>query len=113
MLGDALQRILDAAPTGRVDPVLVQALNTVIVTADLIPPRAKTLGYERLRPLRNRRFIEAAFGDALYPAPMPLLCAQDVRDADKFVEGFFAAPVAAGLGIERHDGKPGRDHREE
>src|SRR6185503_470141 len=63
VLGDGLQRVLDSAAPGRVDPVLVQALNTVIVSADLIPARPKTVGYRRLRPLRNRRFIEQAFGD--------------------------------------------------
>ncbi|HXT20410.1 MAG TPA: patatin-like phospholipase family protein [Thermoanaerobaculia bacterium] len=100
-LGDGLQQALDAAMPGRIDPVLIQGLNTVIASADLIPPREGTVGHRRLRPLRNRRFIEQALGDALYPSPMPLLCAQDVRDSDRFVEHVLATPLADALRIQR------------
>jgi len=57
-----------------------QSLNALIATRDL--PREfdpKTPAADRAqRPLRNRRFIEKAFDDALYPSPMPLLCADDL-----------------------------------
>jgi hypothetical protein len=70
---------------------LVQTLNTLIATVDLAklyhPASAPTPPVHR--PLRSRRFIETAFGDfAVYPSPMPLLCAHDIVVSE---ESFRAA----------------------
>ena len=84
-LGSVALRVLDAAEKGKVDPTFYLAANEVIATADLLP------GYppqEVFRPLRNRRFIELAFGDDVYPSPMPLLCVQDLLDHEGFAAAF-------------------------
>jgi hypothetical protein len=60
---------------------LYQSLNQLIATRDLAALFDPTGGPTApvRRALRNRRFIESAFGDAeVYPSPMPLLCAHDV-----------------------------------
>jgi hypothetical protein len=81
---------------------LFQTLNVLIATFDLAklcdPASAPTPPVRR--PLRNRRFIETAFGDtAVYPSPMPLLCAHDIVVSeeifkDAFDEGASAAANA-------------------
>jgi hypothetical protein len=106
ILGSELDSMLATAPAGNVDRTLVEALNTVIATCDLIPAAAGTEGYEAIKPLRNRRFIELALGDVLYPAPRPLFCIQDVNRAEDFVAGFFASPAAAASGLARVADEP-------
>jgi hypothetical protein len=69
---------------------LTQALNALIATDDLLAkfdPTAAPASAE-VRPLRNRRFIEKAFNDDIYPSPMPLICADDVIDAAGLLDRF-------------------------
>jgi hypothetical protein len=82
---------------------LYQTLNALIASTDLqarFDPAAGPTAPVR-RPLRNRRFIETAFGDGeIYPSPMPALCAHDVIVSDEeltraFAEG--ASPEADAL----------------
>jgi hypothetical protein len=65
---------------------LVQALNTVIATENLAGAADPAQ-----RPLLNRRFIEKAFDDTVYPSPMPLVCAGDLLiDQKTFLAQFGA-----------------------
>lgn len=93
-LGKVADQVLRNLKEDESDPAFYQAFNVVIATADLAPAGPQ---HEVLRPLRNRRFIERAFGDEIYPSPMPLLCVQDLRDWESFPEGFRATPTAAAL----------------
>ncbi len=92
-LGDIAMRVLDAAEKGKVEPAFYIAANGVIATADLLPTNPQQ---EVLRPLRNRRFVELAFGDDVYPSPMPALCVQDLRDPETFPD-VFAQSAAKSL----------------
>ncbi|HEV7765438.1 MAG TPA: patatin-like phospholipase family protein, partial [Thermoanaerobaculia bacterium] len=74
---------------------IYQTLNQLIATVDLpvlFDPNTKPAS-PPLRPLRNRRFVEQAFGDTeVYASSMPLLCAHDVNVSeaeffDAFAEG--------------------------
>jgi hypothetical protein len=79
---------------------LFQALNVLIATVDLAklydpasPPTPPVL-----RPLRNRRFIEMAFGDSeIYPSPMPLVCTHDVVVSEDDFENAFAEGTSAAV----------------
>ena len=101
-LGDIAGRVLEAAEKGKVDPAFYIAANGVIATADLLPADPPE---EVLRPLRNRRFVELAFDDEIYPSPMPTLCVQDLRDPDSFPD-VFAKSAAAPLHAKFRRKKP-------
>lgn len=71
---------------------LFQTLNVLIATTDLAKlydPASPATPHVR-RPLRNRRFIESAFGETeIYPSPMPLLCTHDITVSEEsFMEAF-------------------------
>ena len=93
-LGSEGKRIFDDdsnASTRRA--ALFQALNVLIATVDLAhlyDPASPPTPPVR-RALRNRRFIEMAFGDTeICPSPMPLLCAHDVMVPEREFESAFA-----------------------
>jgi hypothetical protein len=103
-LGSEGKRIFDEetnASTRR--EALFQTLNVLIGTVDLAhlhDPSSAPTPHVR-RPLRNRRFIENAFGDSeVYPSPMPLLCTHDVMVSEDELQNAFregASPAADAL----------------
>jgi hypothetical protein len=87
-LGDDLDTLLNpGTDRGIARPAFYQSLNVLIATRDLVylfDPGAGPAEDPR-RALRNRRFLELAFGDSqIYPSPMPLLCQRDIRSASRF-----------------------------
>jgi Patatin-like phospholipase len=91
---------------------LYQTLNSLIASTDLqalFDPKGGPTAPVR-RALRNRRFVETAFGDGeVYPSPMPALCAHDVIVSDEeLVSGFAegASPQTDALrALFRHPAK--------
>ncbi len=99
-LGEELDRLFDpetARSTSR--PAFYQSLNVLIATRDLAflhdPKNVPPILDEASRSLRNRRFVELAFGERqVFPSPMPLICAQDKLAPADF-EKTFAAGASA------------------
>jgi len=90
-LGDELDHLFDAKTERSIArPALYHSLNVLIATRDLaflFDPKNVKPARETRRALRNRRFVELAFGDGeVFPAPNPLLCAQDILSAKRFEE---------------------------
>ncbi len=87
-LGDDLDRLLDPGTERAIArPAFYQSLNVLIATRDLAFLYDRSVGpaSDPRRALRNRRFIELAFGDEqVYPSPMPLICERDIRSATRF-----------------------------
>jgi hypothetical protein len=75
---------------------LHQALNVLIATVDLAATFEKSAPTPPVRrALRNRRFVETAFGDTeIHPSPMPLLCAHDVLMSERAFENELAVGAA-------------------
>jgi hypothetical protein len=88
-LGDELDHLFDAKTDRSIArPALYHSLNVLIATRDLAflhdPANVKPAAEAR-RTLRNRRFVELAFGDGeVFPSPNPLFCAQDILSAKRF-----------------------------
>lgn len=92
-------------------PAFYQSLNVLIASKDLALLFDPTIApaKDTRRALRNRRFIEVAFGDSeIYPSPNALICTQDLRVTAEELEGALEASNAAALAaLKKHVRHPG------